>query len=85
MVNVLLPKETYVDLYDATGIAVGTQINVVNLTTHTVTLYSTVGQPTPADDHLNLVFGKGNVQNAAGATGAWAIAIETGAVDVTEA
>lgn len=81
MANVILPAETYVDLYAATGIAVGTSIRVVTLTPNTVQLFSTAATPVPSDDVFPLPF-RSSVENGAGDPGAWARSVSSGAVDV---
>lgn len=85
MANVILPAETYVDLYAATGIAVGVQIKVVNLSPNTVQLFSTAATPVPSDDVFPLPFRGIATENDAGDPGAWARSISSGAVDVKTA
>lgn len=84
MTNVILPKNTHVDIYAATGITVGKQIQVTNITNHDVTLYSTASTPVPSDDHVNLSYGRGSFKNDTGDVGAWALCIGNGAIDVVE-
>lgn len=84
MTNVLLPKETYVDLYAGSGITVGTQIKVLNMTPNTVRLFSTASTPTSTDDNIPLPFRAGTAQNDAGDPGAWAYSVSGGSVDVKE-
>ena len=84
MTNVVLPKKTWVNLYAATSITVGTQINSLNLTPNDVRLASTVAEPVITDDHLPLLFGRGTGQNDAGDPGAWAFCLSGGAIDVVE-
>lgn len=85
MANVILPAETYVDLYAATGITVGTVIKVVNLTPNTVQLFSTAAIPAPGDDVFALPFRSNGVENDSGDSGAWARCVSRGAVDVKTA
>ena len=85
MTNVTLPMNEWVDLYDATGITVGVQINSVNLTPNSVRLASTASEPTISDDHLPLEFRSGVAQNDTGDPGAWALCVGGGAIDVVEA
>ena len=55
MANVTLPAAQWVDLYAATGIVVGNQIEVLNITPNDVRLASTAIEPTPADDHVPVI------------------------------
>jgi hypothetical protein len=84
MANVSLPARTWVNLYAATGIVVGTQIEVVNLTPNSVRLAATLAQPTVNDDHLPLEFRTTKGINDAGDAGAWALCVAGGGVDVKE-
>ena len=81
--NVNLPARTWVDLYDATGITVGVQISVLNITSRPVRLASTAIEPVATDDHIPLPFNDTKM-NAAGDAGAWAFSVAGGAVDVVE-
>ena len=85
MTNVVLPKRTWVNLYTAASITVGTQINSINLTPNDVRLASTTAEPVLTDDHLPLIYRSGVGQNDAGDTGAWAFCLAGGAIDVVEA
>jgi len=82
--NVKLPDSVFVDLYDATGIAVGNKIDALNITPNDISLYSSAAEPTVSDDHIPLLFGRGKGQNEAGDAGAWAICIGGGAIDIQE-
>ena len=82
--NITLPKATWVNLYTATGISVGTQIETINLTPSDIRLASTAIEPIVSDDHIPLLFGRGKGLNDAGDAGAWAMCISGGAVDVKE-
>ena len=82
--NVTLPARTWVDLYDATGIAVGTQIDVVNLTPNDVRLASTAAEPTIDDDHIPLIFRSAKGRNDVGDPGAWAMCVGGGGISVQE-
>lgn len=84
MANVALPARTWVDLYAATGIVVGTQIEVLNLTPNSVRLASTEFEPTVSDDHVPLPFRAAKGVNDAGDDGAWALCVAGGGVDVKE-
>jgi hypothetical protein len=82
--NVKLPSRTWVDLYASTGITVGLQIKTINITPNDVRLADTTIEPTPADDHIPLLFGRGVYQNDIGDLGAWAMCVAGGAIDVKE-
>lgn len=83
MANVNLPANTWVDLYTATGLSVGTQIRVLNITSRPVRLASTASTPTTSDDHVPLPFNTTKINNTTD-LGAWALSISGGAVDVQE-
>lgn len=86
MANVVLPARTWVDLYDATGIAVGTQLSVHNITPNDVRLAATAAEPVVSDDHIPLIFGRGiTALNNVADPGAWALCVGGGAIDVQEA
>lgn len=82
MPNVDLPANTYVDLYAATGIVVGTQITVSNITSPSVNLYATAAQPLSDSDRFVVQYNSISAQNEAGDPGAWAFCGVGGAVDV---
>ena len=84
MSNVKLPARTWVDLYAATGITVGVQIKTINITPNDVRLADTATEPTPNDDHIPLLFGRGVFENDIGDAGAWAMCVAGGAIDVKE-
>lgn len=84
MTNVTLPAGTWVDLYTATGITVGLQLTVQNITSRDVRLSATAIEPVVTDDHIPLTYGHGLAVNEAGDAGAWALALAGGAVDVKE-
>lgn len=79
--NVILEARTPVDLYLATGITVGTQLRVTNLTTGDVRLSeSEVGLN---NDHIPLNAYEQAV-NETTDVGAWASSTRTGGVNVKE-
>lgn len=79
--NVTLPASTPVDLYAATGITVGAQLKVSNITTGDVRLStSEVGI---TDDHIPLGPYEQAV-NDVGDSGAWAMSNVIGGVNVKE-
>lgn len=84
MANITLPAGVYVDLYTVTGISTLSQLKVTNLTPNDIRLYSTVSEPTGADDHFPCLFGRGSVVNDATDTAAWAMCVSGGAIDVVE-
>lgn len=81
MANVKLPSNQYVDLYSASGITPGTQIQVLNITPNDVRLYD-VASPTPASDHIPVLFNGSVAQNDSGDLNAVALCVAGGAVDV---
>ena len=83
--NISLPARTFVDVYDATGITVGTQLIFTNLTPNDVRLHDSATIPVVGDDHFPLLFGRGSVLNETGDAGSWAMCVAGGAIDVKEA
>ena len=81
MPNVKLDKNTAVDLYDATGITPGTQIQVYNNDSTTVKL--STSEAGLSDDYVN-VGGFEAFHNDAGDAGAWAICFSGGLINVKE-
>lgn len=80
---VRLPPGEFIDLYDATGITIGVQIEAMNITPNDVSLFATTNIPDASnDDHIPLLFGHDIATNESGDTGAWAISVGGGAVDV---
>ena len=79
---VKLPAGTWVDLYAATGINVGVQLDVVNITPDDVKLASTAAEPTPTDPHLPLIFNSGKAISDQSNLGAWALSVSGGAINV---
>ncbi len=82
--NITLQPKVWTDLYAATGISVGTQLKVFNLTSSTARLASTETTPTPSDDHFTLRADGTSPVNMKGDEGAWAMCLTTGAIDVIE-
>jgi hypothetical protein len=84
-----LPAATWIDLYAASGIAVGTKINVHNKGANRVLLATSATEPTTLDGvYLNPVSESAPsmpMQNDAGESGAWAYCANGGAVNVEEA
>ena len=81
--NVTLPANTLVDLYAATGLTVGTVIEVANMTADSVRLFSTADAEF-TDDHYPCEFRRPPVVNKATDLGAWALSVAGGIVDVQE-
>ena len=79
--NVTLPQRIAVDLYIATGITVGAQLKVTNLTTGAVRL--SISEQGLIDDHIPL---NAYVQakNDAGDAGAWAMSTGGGGINVVQ-
>lgn len=82
MIRVKLPPGEYIDLYNATGIAIGTKIKAINVTPNDVQLYYSANEPTVNDVNLPLMFGRGSAFNDAGDIGAWAKCVAGGAINV---
>lgn len=79
--NVSLPANIPVNLYSTTGITVGKVLKVSNLTTYDVRLStSSAGL---ANNHVPLK-PYGQATNDVGDTGAWALCIGNGGVNVEE-
>lgn len=82
--NVVLEKGVWTDLYSATGLTVGVQIIVQNLTTSHVRLHTSAAQPT-GDYGFKTVPPYEEAINETGDSGAWAFSTTGGAVHVREA
>lgn len=80
MSNITLPARTAVDLYVASGIVVGTQLKVINITTGDVRLSDT--EDGLVDNHM-VVKPYGQATNGVGESGAWATCTGGGAVTVS--
>ena len=78
---VKLPARTWINLYAATGINVGVQLDVINVTPNDVKLSSTVGEPISTDPHLPLLFNSKAVCDQS-SLGAWAMCVSGGAINV---
>ena len=79
MSNITLPARTAVDLYVASGISVGTQLKVTNLTTGDVRL--SVSEAGLVDNHIPLNAYKQALNEATDA-GAWALSTGGGGINV---
>ncbi|MCK5132694.1 MAG: hypothetical protein KAR40_11150 [Candidatus Sabulitectum sp.] len=74
LLNIPIPENEWVDLYDLSGIAVGTAIQVQNVGINDVYLVEAATQPDVDFDGYNVVSrANGNIlHNETGASGAWA-------------
>ena len=79
--NISIPEQTWVDLYSASGIAIGTQILVQNIGVCDIYLTSQAAQPTDYTAH-QIIKRSQFVINNVGDTGAWAYCREGGLVNV---
>ena len=70
--NIQIPARTWIDLYSASGIAVGTQIIVKLLGGYEVRLVTSAAQPTDMNAFDVLVSRTVPAQNDSGDSGAWA-------------
>lgn len=77
--NITLPAGVPVDLYAASGIAVGTRIKCQNLSSLVVRLYSGASSPDKVDGYTALPSFV-TAQNADGDAGAWATSVGGDAV-----
>lgn len=68
---VTIPKNTWVDLYDATGITIGVQLIIQNTGSSESKLVESLAEPTEASG-FNLIPPRDYLTNAASAVGAWA-------------
>lgn len=88
--NIKLPANTWVDLYAASGIIVGTQIVVKNLSIVGVKLNAQATTPTQTDANTDETgsyspLGSfGSASNDVGDSGAWAYSHSLGLVSVKE-
>ena len=69
--SVTIPINTWVDLYDATGIVAGTQLIIQNIGSSEVILVESSTQPTSATGHNSLP-PREYLTNSASNVGAWA-------------
>lgn len=84
--NIVLPVGQWVDLYAATGIAVGTQLQVQNLGTSRVQLVISATQPGPASGYNLLRPDSLTFVSQATPSGAWARSpVQGGLVNAGEA
>ena len=82
--NVKLPARTWVDLYNATGITIGTQVSLINLTSNDLRLSDAAAEPTVSDDHIPLAYRSGSALNSTGDLGLWALCAAGGGINVRE-
>ena len=79
-----LPANTWVDIYNATSIAVGTKIIVQNIGVSTVRLTESAAEPA-SNEGYNLATKGEFVTNSAANVGSWAISSSGGKLQVEEA
>jgi len=88
--NIKLPSGVWVDLYATSGISVGTQIIVNNLTTIPAKLHTSSAQPSAEDaksdedGSFSRLLSYGRELNDTGASGAWIYSHTDGLVNVSE-
>ena len=82
--DVVLPAKTPVDLYAATGITVGTQVSVQNVTSGDVRVYVGATAPTMGVSGGALLVPGQEGKNQANDSGLWAWSVTGGAVQVVE-
>jgi len=82
MIRVKLPERTFVNLYDATGVSVGTKIKAINITPNDVQLYFSAAEPTIDDVNLPLMFGRGSAFFDVNDVGVWARCVAGGAINI---
>ena len=84
LANIVLPANTWVDIYAASGVTVGVQINVENLGSQVVYLNAGAAQPTDQAAFRAVRPGSEKL-NDTGDAGAWAFSpVESGLINVKE-
>lgn len=79
---VKIPNAQWVDLYAATGIAVGTQLVIQNISTSNVKLTESTLEPVNGVNGYNIVKDGKYVQSAETPVGAWAYSSNGGRLQV---
>jgi len=84
LIPVPLPAETWVDIYDSTGLSIGTKLIIQNRRSDDVFLSESASAPTGliADIGANPLVGKQFFTNLTGNIGAWAYSIKGGLLQV---
>ena len=82
--NVILPVRTVVNLYAASGIAVGTKVRVQNITSDIVRVHVGATSPNMATSGTSLLYPSQTGENQTGDSGLWAWSVTGGAVQVVE-
>jgi len=82
--NVILPVRTPVNLYAATGIAVGTKVRVQNITSDIVRVHVGPTSPDMTTSGASLMYPSQTGENQTGDSGLWAWSVTGGAVQVAE-
>jgi len=82
--SIVLPSGQPVDLYAETGITVGTQVSVQNVTSGDVRIYVGATEPTLGVSGGALLVPGQTGENTQGDSGLWAWSVAGGAVQVVE-
>ena len=79
-----LPERTWVDIYNSTGISVGTQLIIQNRRDDDVFLSESATEPTGSINDIggNQLVGKVFFTNDPGNIGAWAYSVKGGSIQV---
>ena len=81
--SVTIPANTWVDIYDATGIVLGTQIILQNIGSSEVDLVESATQPASSIGHNSLP-PREFFTNSASAVGAWGFSLTGSTLQVEE-
>ena len=82
--SVVIPSNTWVDLYSETGIVVGTRLVVQNIGSADAILSESAAQPVSTTGH-NIIIPRSYLTNASAAVGAWAFSDSGTTLQVEEA
>ncbi len=83
--RVILPVNTWVDLYDATSIVAGTQLIIQNTGSSEVELVESATEPNTNTTGFNSLVEREYLTNAASNVGSWAYSATGGSLQVEEA
>lgn len=83
--SVALPRNQWIDLYDATGITVGNQIVIQNIGTSDAILFEDNSEPPAVPQGKNNIKVGGYLTNKAGNIGAWGLSRDGSELQVEEA
>lgn len=81
MPDITVQSNTWVDLYTASGIAVGTQISVQNKSSGVVTVQTSATEPTDLSGTLLKSYMQAT--NKSGSTGEWAYSLGSAVINVS--